>query len=241
MTETSNLELDVDLTGRETGKPLVRIAVGSVCSFTRHGGAPVVTANCASPRALEGEVERLKGELDAALAEAREQFGQAAPAAPASSPKEAEAAAPRPAARLSDENLRVQDLMTRDVRTVHPNDALAVADELMRVGHFRHAIVVDDDGALVGVLSHRDLFHGALAFSLGQGRKAHEAALDQVLVKDVMHGEVENVEPETPLHEAAARMRERKIGCLAVLDGAQLVGIVTEGDFLALLAEAATP
>lgn len=240
MTEISNLELDVDLSGRETGKPLVRIAVGSVCSFTRHGGAPVVTANCASPRALEREVERLKDELDAALAEAREQFGQAAPAPPAPSP-EAETAAPPPAARLSDENLRVQDVMTRDVRTVHPNDALAAADELMRVGHFRHAIVVDDDGVLVGVLSHRDLFHGALAFSLGQGRKAHEAALAQVLVKDVMHGEVENVEPETPLHEAAARMRERKIGCLAVLDGAQLVGIVTEGDFLALLAEAATP
>jgi len=37
---------------------------------------------------------------------------------------------------------------------------------------------------------------------------------------------------------AAARMLERKIGCLPVTDGIQLVGLLTEGDFLQLVAAA---
>ena len=44
------------------------------------------------------------------------------------------------------------------------------------------------------------------------------------------------VEPEEPLAAAAARMREEKVGCLPVLAGRELVGILTEGDFLSLLA-----
>ena len=42
--------------------------------------------------------------------------------------------------------------------------------------------------------------------------------------------------PNTPLQEAAALMRDRKIGCLPVIDGDALVGILTEGDFVAAAA-----
>ncbi|MEN8161566.1 MAG: CBS domain-containing protein, partial [Myxococcota bacterium] len=114
-------------------------------------------------------------------------------------------------------------------------DRLQVADELMQQGGFRHVVVVDD-GRVVGVVSRRDIFHGALAWSLGQGKKAHEAHLAASPAKDVMAADVVSVDPDAPLAEAAALLREHQIGCLPVVAGDRLVGVLTEGDFLALLA-----
>jgi CBS domain-containing protein len=158
------------------------------------------------------------------MASARAATPQVAPGAQAAS-------APKP--RL-DTSLGVRDVMTREVRTLGPNDPLSLADELMQVGRFRHVVVVDG-GRVVGVISQRDIFYGALAWSLGQGRTAQQKALESTRAKDVMQSDVVHVEPGTPLAEAAARMRERKLGCLPVLEGETLVGILTEGDFLALL------
>ncbi len=236
MTEVKNLSLDLDPGVRPGDKPAVRITVSDARGFTRHGGAAIVTRDCTSTAALEREVERLKGELDEALAAGRARLGGKAPAAP-----EVRAPSAPPEARhipALDTKLRVADVMTRDVRTLGPNDHLALADELMKQSRFRHVVVVDD-GRVVGVLSQRDIFHGALAWSLGHGRRAHEQLLATSVAKDVMASRVVTVEPEAPLAEAAALLREHKIGCLPVVAGDALVGILTEGDFLALLARGA--
>jgi CBS domain-containing protein len=131
----------------------------------------------------------------------------------------------------------VRDLITREVRTLDPNDRLSVADELMRLGRFRHAVVLDDQHELAGVLSQRDIFFNALSWSLGQGASAHQKALEAVVVKEVMRADVTTIGPEASLAEAASRLREHQIGCLPVMDGDALVGILTEGDFLALLSQ----
>jgi CBS domain-containing protein len=233
MAEAKNLTLDLDTGPRSNDKPAARIAVAEAWGFTRHGGAAVLSRDCASLAALEREVERLKGELDEALAEARVRLGGQAPAA-AKGAALAEAPAAQRIAAL-DTSLRVADVMTREVRTLGPNDRLSLADELMKQGRFRHVAVVAD-GRVVGVLSQRDIFHGALAWSLGQGRKAHEQLLAATAVKDVMASHVVTVDPDASLAEAAALLREHKIGCLPVVAGDELVGILTEGDFLALLA-----
>jgi CBS domain-containing protein len=50
-----------------------------------------------------------------------------------------------------------------------------------------------------------------------------------------MTAKVETIEPEAPPSEAARRMTEGKIGCLVVVEGERLVGILTEGDFVKLM------
>jgi acetoin utilization protein AcuB len=235
MAETKNLALDLDPGAGSGGKPAARIAVAEAWGFTRHGGAAIVTRDCTSAAALEREVARLKSELDAALEEGRARLaGEKTPAAKAGA---APAAAPaaQPLAAL-DSKLRVRDVMTREVRTLGPNDPLA--DELMKQGRFRHVVVVDD-GRVAGVVSRRDIFHGALAWSLGQGGKAHAQLLAATPAKEVMATRVVTVDPEAPLAEAAALLREHQIGSLPVVAGDELVGILTEGDFLALLARRA--
>lgn len=136
--------------------------------------------------------------------------------------------------------MKVRDLMSRDVATVHRNDRLLIADDVMRLGRIRHMPVLDDEsGELVGILSQRDLFRGALARALGYGEHAQQKVLGMLLVKDVMTNDPVTVAPDDPAEHAARRMLERKIGCLPVVEEGKLVGILTESDFVRLAAGAA--
>lgn len=130
----------------------------------------------------------------------------------------------------------VRDLMTTDVVTVERNEKLLIADDVMRLGRIRHLPVVDDEGALAGIVSQRDLFHNGLLKALGYGTHAQRRALDMVVVKEAMKTEVETVAPDAPLLDAARRMLELKIGCLVVIEAGRVVGILTEADFVKLYA-----
>lgn len=131
--------------------------------------------------------------------------------------------------------MKVRDLMSGEVATVLRNDQLLIADDLMRLGRIRHTPVLDEGtGEVVGVLSQRDLFRGALARALGYGQHAQQKVLGMLLVKDVMTTDPITVPPDTPLAEAARIMLERKVGCLPVVEAGKLVGILTESDFVRL-------
>jgi CBS domain-containing membrane protein len=133
-------------------------------------------------------------------------------------------------------DLRVCDVMTQEVTTLKRNDQLSLANDIMQLGRVRHLPVLEDDGRLAGILSQRDLFRGALAHALGYGQHAQRKMLDSLLVKEVMSSDVITTGPDTPLVEAARVLLERKIGCLPVVEGGQLVGILTEADFVAIFA-----
>jgi CBS domain-containing membrane protein len=127
--------------------------------------------------------------------------------------------------------------MTADPTTLKRNDKLTLADDIMRLGRVRHLPVVDDDDqTVVGIVTQRDLFRDALAQALGYGRHAQRKILDTLSVKDVMATEVVTASPEASLVEAAKILTERKIGCLPVVENGKLIGILTEGDFVALVA-----
>jgi CBS domain-containing protein len=127
--------------------------------------------------------------------------------------------------------------MTPNVVTLHRNDKLASASDVMNLGRIRHLPVLDEDEQLVGIVSQRDLFHNALLRALGYGTHAAEKLRDMFFIKDAMHAPVQTISPDATLAEAARRMMEHKIGCLCVVDADdKLVGILTEGDFVALAA-----
>jgi CBS domain-containing membrane protein len=135
------------------------------------------------------------------------------------------------------EELRVRDIMTHEVTTLKRNDKLTLADDIMQLGRIRHLPVLDDEAdQLVGIVSQRDLFRGALARALGYGQHAQRKVLEALLVKEVMSTDVLTTTPDTPLVEAARVLMERKIGCLPVVQDGHLVGIVTEADFVAMVA-----
>lgn len=132
----------------------------------------------------------------------------------------------------------VRDVMSRDVATLEVNDKLKIADDVMKLGRIRHMPVLDADEAIVGILSQRDLFRGALARCIGYGEYAQQKLLDQLVVKEIMNQDVVTVNPFAPLQQAARLMLERKIGCVVVAEEGRLVGILTESDFVKMCAGA---
>ncbi|MBS1788315.1 MAG: CBS domain-containing protein [Acidobacteria bacterium] len=124
----------------------------------------------------------------------------------------------------------VGHLMATDLFTVHPDDLIDLAASVMDWKHIRHVPVEDDQGRLVGLVSHRDLLR-----LLSQGLLSKRS--QPVAVKEVMKRELVTVAPETPTLEALKIMRRLKVGCLPVVEQGRLIGIVTAYDFLALSAE----
>lgn len=135
---------------------------------------------------------------------------------------------------MNQKPLLVRDVMTKDVVTLERNEKLSVADDVMRLGRIRHLPIVDEDGNLAGIVSQRDLFHSGLLRALGFGSHAKERAMDLLVLKEAMKTDVATTDPSAPLTEAAKRMIVQKIGCLVVVEGKKIVGILTEGDFVKL-------
>jgi CBS domain-containing protein len=130
----------------------------------------------------------------------------------------------------------VGDMMTREVVTLREEQNLGqVMAGLERFG-FRHLPVVDGD-KLVGLVTQRDLLSASVSSLRGSAPRALDASLQEnVFIATIMNRDIDTVTPDTPIVEAARRMRDHKFGCLPVVNGPdrKLVGIITESDFLDL-------
>lgn len=132
---------------------------------------------------------------------------------------------------------RVDEVMRQRVFAVRPDDDLATVLELMEQHHVRHIPVVEDEENLVGLVSHRDLLRHSMIEQADVPSFVEDAMLEKVRVGEVMTTDPESVTPDTPLAEAARLMYENKYGCLPVVEGMRLVGILTEADFVRLAAQ----
>jgi CBS domain-containing protein len=130
----------------------------------------------------------------------------------------------------------VREIMTLEVTTLGRNDSLQLAKDIMTLGRVRHFPVVEDE-KVVGVVSQRDLYRASLGSVMKYGEKAQRAFLEGIAVKEVMNEPPITIAPHASVKEAARLMVEKKIGCLPVLEGPKLVGIVTETDMLKLVME----
>jgi len=122
-----------------------------------------------------------------------------------------------------------RELMSSPVRTIRPETTVGEAHRiLLRYGHSGLSIL-DDDHQLVGIISRRDidiaLHHGF-----------HHAP-----VKGYMTPQLRTIAPETTLPEIESLMVTYDIGRLPVLEGGNLVGIVTRTDVLRLLYQQQQP
>ena len=125
------------------------------------------------------------------------------------------------------------DVMTEDPATISVRGTVGEAARLLQALDVRHLPVVDDDGALVGMLSDRDL--GGLSFPELIGEEylgSIQTALDAP-VSSVMSSDVVAVEVEDDVSLIIELMLDRKIGAVPVVDSEDtLVGIVSYVDLL---------
>lgn len=120
----------------------------------------------------------------------------------------------------------VEQFMTTDLFTVHPEDVVDLAATLMNWKEIQHIPVEDDDGNLIGVITHRDF----VELFAGERNKNDQ----EIIVREIMQTEVITVSAETPTLEALKIMREKDIGCLPVVEKGKLIGMITVQDFLSV-------
>lgn len=134
--------------------------------------------------------------------------------------------------------LTVRDVMTAKVRTLKASDRASDAYDLMDEHHVRHVPIVDDDNRLEGLVTQRDLLSHVLAVAQDLPLSAKRAILEGVRLETVMTGVPETVEPQDELREAGILLLDHKFGCLPVVEGDRLAGILTEADFVRIVVEA---
>jgi acetoin utilization protein AcuB len=130
----------------------------------------------------------------------------------------------------------VADWMTRQVVTVVPDDSVSHAMNAMRERGIKHLPVMRD-GAVVGVISDRDIKTFTPSKATGLDIYEINYLLAKATVKDAMGTRLRTTTADTPVEEAALLMFEKNIGCLPVVEGDVLVGIITDRDIFRALVD----
>jgi acetoin utilization protein AcuB len=141
--------------------------------------------------------------------------------------------------------MRVSEAMSRNVATIEAAEPAHAAIGRMLARKIRHLPVVNAQGALVGIVTDRDLRHHL--FSPGVFERIGQVSSDDLLkaatVKQVMSSPAVSIHVDEDLETAARLMVGRKIGSLPVVENGRVVGIITETDLLRQIVqtEARTP
>lgn len=127
--------------------------------------------------------------------------------------------------------MQIRHVMQKTVVTGTPEMSLAEAQRLMRDKQIRHLPVVSGK-KLVGIITDRDLRDAAPspATTLSRGEIAYR--MDTTTVQTCMTVQVVSIAPDLEMTKAASMLLEHTFGCLPVVEGGALVGVVTEIDCL---------
>lgn len=137
---------------------------------------------------------------------------------------------PEEGASWKDNFLRVEQFMTTDLFTVNQAELVDLVVSMMDWQQIRHVPVEDDDEKLVGIVTYLTILRYLNGVDHGEN-------LESVPVSTIMNREVIYITPDTPTIEAVRLMREKRVSCLPVVQDEQLVGMITEKDFLVIAEE----
>ena len=128
--------------------------------------------------------------------------------------------------------VRVRDFMTKNPVTLRQDDLLREAVEVVMVRRIRHIPVLDEGGALVGIVTDRDV-QGTLPSPLSAGApEEYEALLETTPLARIMTRNVITVDADDLAAEAVETLLADRIDGLPVLEHGRLVGIFTVRDAL---------
>lgn len=127
--------------------------------------------------------------------------------------------------------MTVDGIMTCEVVTVAPDTTLSDVRAQLHAGGFRHLLVVDE-GALVGVISDRDMLRALSPFLDTYSEKHRDVRTLGRPAREIMRGDPISVAPGTDVEEAATLVLDHSISSLPVVEDGEILGIVTTKDLL---------
>ena len=125
----------------------------------------------------------------------------------------------------------VRDYMISEPETLTPEDSMEAAVILGRRMKIRHIPIVED-GALVGIVTDRDLKRASPSPLTGADQETYERVTRTTMVRQIMTRSPATISPDAPLRDAVRIMCDKKFGALPVVEAGILIGIITETDVL---------
>jgi acetoin utilization protein AcuB len=122
--------------------------------------------------------------------------------------------------------------MTQEPVTLHDDDRLREAVEMVMVRRIRHIPVLDAQNRLVGIVTDRDIKRTLPSPLVSSAREEYEALLETTAVGRVMTPDPMTIDADTDVAEAVQLLVQNRIGGLPVVESGKLVGVFTERDAL---------
>ncbi len=131
--------------------------------------------------------------------------------------------------------MKISTIMHKGVVTAGVNDTLNSAVRLLKENGIKHLPVVQKNNKLAGIITDRDLKR--VSASDATLLEVHELLylLDRVKLSEVMTKNPMSTGPGASIQKVAKMMAKAHIGCLPVVEGGAIVGIVTHSDLLGYL------
>jgi len=122
----------------------------------------------------------------------------------------------------------LEQMMNKDVQTLLPSNTIKEAITLLREKKIRHLPITNEDGNVVGVVTDRDIKDATPSNLLdSHNHDIFDTPIEEIMTKNPVIGH-----PLDFVEEVATIFYEQQIGCLPIVSGGKLVGIVTETDLL---------
>ena len=128
--------------------------------------------------------------------------------------------------------MTVEPIMSCDLVTVRPDSALMEIRRLLEERGFNHLLVTEEDDTLCGVLSDRDVLKAISPFLDTYSEKHRDVKTLSQPASEIMQSDPLTVTPDTTIEEASQVLLDNRISSLPVVEGNELVGIVTGKDML---------
>ncbi len=132
---------------------------------------------------------------------------------------------------------QVQDFMTPNPVVITPKTSLIDAYTVMCDNEIRRLPVVEQ-GELVGIITMSDILRSVPNLSEDETDTATRLLLVTLTVVDLMTSEPVTIAPDDTIQDAAELMLENQVSGIPVLQGDQVVGIITESDIFKLVVNA---
>jgi acetoin utilization protein AcuB len=126
--------------------------------------------------------------------------------------------------------MKVSHRMTTNPITATPKTSYREAIHLMQGNHVNHLPIVTDKGRLVGLVTQEDMLSASPSPVTSLSVFEIYSLLDKIKMEQIMSKPVLAVKADCSLPAAARFMVDNDVGCLPVMEGDKLIGIITDTD-----------
>ena len=132
------------------------------------------------------------------------------------------------------DKITVKEIMSKDLTVVSPTERLVHARRVMIEAHVGRLPVVEDE-KLVGMITSKDLMRAFIDFRKKVPEKYQKSQIKEVLIEDIMSSNPSFVSKDMSIAEVSEIMIETGFNGLPVVEGSDVVGIITQTDILRLI------